>query len=586
MKDIESVAIYARVSTDKQRARQTIDSQLSTLPVYAKEHGYSVYKTYRDDGISGSSIAARPAFTQLLEDCTKGLFQGILVVEHNRLTRSDNPEEVGKISRIFMENDIKIVSPPEGILDLKKPPDELVAWIKMWISKEERKEIRRKIGRGRIESWKKGRWASGKYPLGYRKKEKGDEGDFCCAIDEEKRDLYRWIVDRFHDDRWSLSKIVKGLKERGVSTSHAGRQWYSVSLNFILKNTCYKGYLDVNKNRPKAEWLKLTFPRLISDEKWQAIQDRLAKNENVGRPAKGNFLLRSLVRCGHCHYRLFIAQGSRPDLNYYLCPNRAAASHIRKTENGERCPLPYLRSKDLDDLVFQRIVQFLWDRSIILDQVFSDSAQRKQLEELEKQQKQFKWEVGRHRERQDRLMGLFVDGNYDRKLLDKKSAEIDKQLEGSQVELNRVEKELRELQELKNKRDLIETKLRELKGDGFAEFLKNKMHELPFDDKLKLVRSFFPGAKDEILVFQEPGFFPIPKKRGKLPDNLILQWKGMLDVGLLERTLREIKVGKVLKNEEDDVNENMQKSQRNIQVTGSWIVSHRLSSCSGPSPFW
>jgi hypothetical protein len=126
-----------------------------------------------------------------------------------------------------------------------------------------------------------------------------------------------------------------------------------------------------------------------------------------------------------------------------------------------------------------------------------------------------------------------------------------------------------------------------LKGDGFAEFLKDKMHELPFGDKLSLVRSFFPGAKDEILVYQELGFFPISKKRGKLPDNLILQWKGMLDVRLLEKTLREIKVGKILKNQGDDVNENdMQKSQRDIQITTSWTVSHRISSCSGPSPFW
>ena len=568
MKDkdiIEHVAIYARVSTGKQKEKQTIDSQLSTLPEYAKEHGYSVYKEYKDDGISGSSIAARPAFSELLEDCTKDLFQGILVVEHNRLTRSDNPEEVGKIQRILMENDIRIISPPEGVIDLRKPPDELVAWIKTWISKEERKEITRKIGRGRLESWRKGKWASGNYPMGYRKKHEGDEGEFCCAVDEEQRELYEWIVDRFHGDKWSLSKIVRALQERGVQTRYKARQWYSGTVLKILRNETYKGSSIVNKNKPKAEWITLKFPRLISDKKWQAIQDRLDKNEFVGRPIKGNFLLRSLVRCGHCNSRLFVMRGGRPDLSYYVCHNRHAPRHRRRTENAERCPLPYLRAEDLDNLIFERIVKYLWDSNTILDQVFSDSAQRKQLEELEKQQKRSKWEAGRHKERKERLMRLYVNGNWDHVMLDKQGGEIDKQLEDSQAELNRVERGVRELQEIKDKREMIETRLRELKGEGFAQFLKDKIWDLEFDDKLKIVKSYFPGAKDEILVYQQPGFLPLPtRKRGKLPDDLIFQWNGTLDVALLEKTLREIEVGKVLKDEADGVTENILKSNREL----------------------
>ena len=160
------VAIYARVSSDKQREERTIESQLDELPKYAKKCGYKVAETYVDDGISGTTIQDRPAFSQLLDDCTKGLFQAILVIEHNRITRSDNPEEVGKISRIFMENDIKIISPAEGILDLKHPPDELVAWIKTWIAKEERQELRRKLARGKRYKLEKGYWL-GPAPFGY-----------------------------------------------------------------------------------------------------------------------------------------------------------------------------------------------------------------------------------------------------------------------------------------------------------------------------------------------------------------------------------------------------------------------------------
>ena len=138
---IRAVAIYCRVSSDQQREKRTIDSQVSTLTAYAERYNYHVYRIYQDDGFSGSTIVGRPAFQELLIDCTCRKFDAILVVEHNRITRSENPEEVGKIQRILMENNIRIISPPEGVLDLKRPPDELVAWIKMWIAKEERREI-------------------------------------------------------------------------------------------------------------------------------------------------------------------------------------------------------------------------------------------------------------------------------------------------------------------------------------------------------------------------------------------------------------------------------------------------------------
>ena len=136
--NIRKVAVYCRVSSDVQREKRTIESQVSTLRSYAERCAYEVYRIYQDDGFSGSTIEGRPA---LLIDCGKGKFETILVVEHNRITRSENPEEVGKIQRILMENNIRLISPPEGVLDLKRPPDEPVAWIKMWIAKEEKREM-------------------------------------------------------------------------------------------------------------------------------------------------------------------------------------------------------------------------------------------------------------------------------------------------------------------------------------------------------------------------------------------------------------------------------------------------------------
>jgi len=45
--------IYARVSTERQREKHTIDSQLSVLPEIIKQKGYKqTLEPYIDDGIS------------------------------------------------------------------------------------------------------------------------------------------------------------------------------------------------------------------------------------------------------------------------------------------------------------------------------------------------------------------------------------------------------------------------------------------------------------------------------------------------------------------------------------------------------
>ena len=59
-------AAYARVSSDRQREAQTIDSQLAAVLQYGEQHGYVVPPEwiFADDGYSGATLA-RPALERL-----------------------------------------------------------------------------------------------------------------------------------------------------------------------------------------------------------------------------------------------------------------------------------------------------------------------------------------------------------------------------------------------------------------------------------------------------------------------------------------------------------------------------------------
>jgi len=77
------IAIYARVSTQD----QSTESQLLDLRQYATSRGWSVFKEYTDNGVSGTKDN-RPALNQLMDDAKKRRFDAVLVWRFDRMARS------------------------------------------------------------------------------------------------------------------------------------------------------------------------------------------------------------------------------------------------------------------------------------------------------------------------------------------------------------------------------------------------------------------------------------------------------------------------------------------------------------------
>lgn len=79
------VAIYTRVSTD----RQTTQNQLDDLKDWAARAGHTVVAVYEDKGISGAKGRdKRPAFDKVLKSCTRREFDILAVWSSDRLGRS------------------------------------------------------------------------------------------------------------------------------------------------------------------------------------------------------------------------------------------------------------------------------------------------------------------------------------------------------------------------------------------------------------------------------------------------------------------------------------------------------------------
>ena len=80
---MKRIAIYARVSTDRQAA----ESQLNALREYIDKRAWAISKEYIDEGYTGSTTK-RPAFAAMMADARKRSFDILLVYKLDRLSRS------------------------------------------------------------------------------------------------------------------------------------------------------------------------------------------------------------------------------------------------------------------------------------------------------------------------------------------------------------------------------------------------------------------------------------------------------------------------------------------------------------------
>ena len=80
------VAIYARVSSERQEREETVQSQLEALRTYAEAKGYGAPTEFVDEARSGYDLN-RPALDRLRDAVSSGAFDVVLVHELGRLAR-------------------------------------------------------------------------------------------------------------------------------------------------------------------------------------------------------------------------------------------------------------------------------------------------------------------------------------------------------------------------------------------------------------------------------------------------------------------------------------------------------------------
>jgi len=145
----KTAAIYARVSTDKQKA----EMQVVELKNYVKRRDFTLGKTYIDQGYTGGNLQ-RPAFGQMMEDAHKRTFDVLVVWKLDRLSRSlkdliTTLETLGSLGIAFISYD--------NSLDTSTPTGKLVFHVVGSVAEFERDIIKERVRAGLANARRNGK---------------------------------------------------------------------------------------------------------------------------------------------------------------------------------------------------------------------------------------------------------------------------------------------------------------------------------------------------------------------------------------------------------------------------------------------
>ena len=163
------VALYVRVSTDRQQQAQTIEQQVTQLQGFVAAHegeGWTVAAehVFRDDGYSGAKLD-RPGLDALRDRAAQAAFDVVLVTAPDRLARKLVHQMV--VLEELERHGVRVVfcdRPPSD-----DPHEQLVTQIRGAVAEYERTLIADRMRRGRQARLRSGQllpWT--RAPYGYR----------------------------------------------------------------------------------------------------------------------------------------------------------------------------------------------------------------------------------------------------------------------------------------------------------------------------------------------------------------------------------------------------------------------------------
>lgn len=334
---MKKAVIYARYSSDSQ-TEQSIEGQLRVCREFAQTHDILIVDTYIDRAMTGTNDM-RPDFQRMIKDSAKRQWEVVLVYKLDRFSRDKYETTIHK--HTLKENGVKLVSAMENIPDT--PEGIILESMLEGMNQYYSAELKQKVNRGLRESWEKGNATGGRGVFRY------DVVDKKYVINEYESNI---VCEAFklYSQGYKAVAITEIFKRKGYRRKN-GMYVGEKYLYNIFHDIRYTGVVE-----HQGVIYDKIFPRIISDELWQAVS--AINDENKLAPSRKkeifDYILSGKLICGECKHRMS-GESSTSHTGavyyYYLC-----LSHRKKRD---RCNSPRLSKQYLENIVINTTVKML-----------------------------------------------------------------------------------------------------------------------------------------------------------------------------------------------------------------------------------
>lgn len=323
------VFIYGRSSSDMQNEKSS-DDQIEVCRPLTIRNRWNVLGEFKDESRTGRTSRNRPNFNKMIDQAIAGRVQAVIVEDVSRLMR--NSAEMQVCAQRLKESGVVIITAAGSVID------GLELAIRASMAQEQSEEHGERVKRGHRATAKRGRLVGG-VAYGYRVRQAsetqeafraGKNGDGGSDLNREIDPVEGPIAVRCYEDiasGLSTEQVCQALNRDGIA-GPGGGLWRTNALTGhkalgtgILRNPIYRGAPVFGRTEsnfmPSKGTTKVTPGdpanrveqyhedlRLVSDELWYAVQERLAeKSVEKGRPdqaRRATYILSGKVFCGHC----------------------------------------------------------------------------------------------------------------------------------------------------------------------------------------------------------------------------------------------------------------------------------------------
>lgn len=354
-----SYCIYLRKSRADLEAEahgegETLARHERLLLDLAKRQNYNVTQIYREV-VSGETISDRPVVQRVLREVEQGLWDGVLVVEVERLARGDTIDQ-GKVALAFQAYDTLIITPLK-VYDPRNEFNEEYFEFGLFMSRREYKTINRRLQRGRVASAKEGKFTSGRAPYGYERIRVPNDKGWTLRPIEDEADIVRYIFRLYTDGKEQPDGSFKPVGTRvigttldnmGIAPPSTASYWTESTIRSILRNPVYIGKIRWNTKKrkkvvnngevsyvrsvpPKEEQVFVDglHPPIVAEDVFYKAQDIIQRRgaAPVHQSTELQNPFAGILVCGKCG-RVMVRRPMPTPM--YLCPNRQCKNVMSK----------------------------------------------------------------------------------------------------------------------------------------------------------------------------------------------------------------------------------------------------------------